>query len=148
MQALTDSSGDDAITGLEIINKARGKLSSVTGDAAYDRVAIYKKSESRGARVVIPPSRSASISRRKPRSTERDKTIRRVNKIGRRRWKKESGYHRQGTVDNAFFRYKSQLGEKLHTRGLAAQKAEVAIACKVLNRMLCLGRPRSVAIAR
>ncbi|MFT4542979.1 MAG: hypothetical protein ACI835_005448 [Planctomycetota bacterium] len=77
-QALTYSSVDDASTGLKIIKKTRGKLSSVTGDAAYDSVAIYKKSESRGARVVIPPSRSASISRRKPRSTERDKTIRRV----------------------------------------------------------------------
>jgi hypothetical protein len=75
---LTDSSGDDAKTGLEIIKKTKGKLSSVAGDAAYDTIAIYKKAGSRGARVVIPPSRSASISRRKPRSTERDKTIRRV----------------------------------------------------------------------
>jgi hypothetical protein len=33
-QVLTDSSGDDAKTGLEIIKKTRGKLSSVTGDAA------------------------------------------------------------------------------------------------------------------
>ncbi|MFT5154758.1 MAG: hypothetical protein ACI841_004766, partial [Planctomycetota bacterium] len=130
-QMLTDSSGDDASTGLKIIKKTRSKLSSVTGDAAYDTVAIYKKAGSRGARVVIPPSKSASISRRRPRSTERDKTISRVNKVGRRRWKKESGYHQQGTVENAFFRYKSQLGGGLHARGLAAQKTEVAIGCKV-----------------
>ncbi len=31
---------------------------------------------------------------------------------------------------------------------LAAQRVEVAIGCKVLNRMLDLGRPRSVAVAR
>ncbi|MFT4542582.1 MAG: hypothetical protein ACI835_005050 [Planctomycetota bacterium] len=147
-QVLTDSSVDDASTGLKIIKKTRGKLSSVTGDAAYDTVAIYKKAGSRGARVVIPPSRSASISRRKPRSTERDKTIRRVNKVGRRRWKKESGYHQQGTVENAFFRYKSMLGDRLHARGLAAQKTEVALGCKVMNRLLDRGRPKSVAIAR
>ncbi|MFT4540867.1 MAG: hypothetical protein ACI835_003327, partial [Planctomycetota bacterium] len=54
--------------------------------------------------------------------------------------------HRQGTVENAFFRYKSQLGDRLHARGLAAQKTEVLIACKVLNRMLQVGKPRSVAI--
>ncbi|MFT4542238.1 MAG: hypothetical protein ACI835_004705 [Planctomycetota bacterium] len=147
-QVLTESTVDDAKTGLKIIKKTRGKLSSVTGDAAYDTIAIYKKAGSRGARVVIPPSRSASISRRKPRSTECDKTVRRVNKIGRRRWKKESGYHWQGTVENAFFRHKSQLGDKLHASGLAAQKTEVAIGCKVLNRLLDLGRPKSVAIAR
>ena len=71
-----------------------------------------------------------------------------MQKIGRRRWKKESGYHRQGTVENAFFRYKTMLGDRLHARGLAAQKTEVAIGCKVLNRMLWLGRPKSVAIPR
>ena len=31
----------------------------------------------------------------------------RVNEVGRRRWKKEAGYHRQAWVENAFFRYKS-----------------------------------------
>ena len=72
----------------------------------------------------------------------------RVAKIGRRRWKKESGYHRQGTVENAICRYKSMLGNRLHARGLAAQKVEAAIACKILNRLLVLGRPRSVALAR
>ncbi len=147
-QVLTDSSGDDANTGLEIIKSVRGKTSTVTGDAAYDTVAIYKQAASRGARVVVPPSMSASVSRRKPRSPERDKTIRKVNRVGRRRWKKESGYHRQGRVENTFFRYKSMLGDRLHARDLRAQEVEATLACKVLNRMLQFGRPRSVAIAR
>ncbi|MFT5288783.1 MAG: IS5 family transposase [Planctomycetota bacterium] len=146
--AMTDSSGDDAKTGLKVIKKTKGELASVTGDAAYDTVAIYEQSASRGARVVVPPARSASVSGGKPRSAERDKTIRRVAQGGRRRWKKESGYHRQGTVENAFFRFKSMLGDRLHARGLAAQKAEVAIGCKILNRLLVLGRPRSKAIVR
>ncbi|MGK0482754.1 MAG: IS5 family transposase, partial [Planctomycetota bacterium] len=132
-QVLTDSAGDGARTGLEVIKKTKGKLTSVTGDAAYDTVAIYDQASSRGARVVVPPTRTASVSGGKPRSEERDKTIRRVAQVGRRRWKKESGYHQQGTVENAFFRYKSMLGDRLHARGLAAQKAEVAIGCKILN---------------
>ena len=147
-QVQTDSSGDDARTGLKVINKTKGKLSSVTGDAAYDTVAIYEQTASRGARVVVPPTRSASVLGGKPRSVERDKTIQRVGKVGRRRWKKEPGYHRQGTVENAFFRYMSMLGDRLHARGLAVQKAEVAIGYKILNRLLCSGRPRSKAIAR
>ncbi len=147
-QVLTDSTGDDTRTGLEIIKKTKGKLASVTGDAAYDTVAIYAQAGARGARVVVPPTRSASVTGGKPRSAERDKTIRRVAQVGRRRWKKESGYHQQGTVENAFFRYKSMLGDRLHARGLAAQKTEVAIGCKILNRLLGLGRPRSVALAR
>ena len=145
---LTDSSGDDARTGLKIIKKTKSKLASVTGDAAYDTVAIYKQAGSRGAKVVVPPSRSASVSRLGPRSAERDKTIRKVEKLGRREWKKRSGYHHQGTAENTFFRYKTILGGKLHARGLSAQKAEVAIGCKILNRMLECGRPKSVAMAR
>ena len=147
-QVLTNSSGDDATTGIEVIKKTKGKLSGVTGDAAYDTVAIYDQAGSRGARVVVPPTRTASVAGGGPRSAERDKTIRRVAQVGRRRWKKESGYHQQGTVENAFFRYKSMLGDKLHARGLAAQKTEVAVGCKILNRLLGLGRPRSVALDR
>ncbi|MFT5200625.1 MAG: hypothetical protein ACI87O_003309, partial [Planctomycetota bacterium] len=93
-QILTDSSGDDAKTGIEIIKRTKGKLSSVTGDAAYDTVAIYNQACSRGAKVVVPPTRSTSVSKRGPRSAERDRTIRKVNKLGRREWKKRSGYHR------------------------------------------------------
>ena len=83
------------------------------------------------------------MSRRKPRSAARDRTIERVNEIGRRRWKKESGYHRQGTVENAFFRYKTIIGGSLRGRHADAQQTETRIACNVLNRMAQLGRPRS-----
>jgi hypothetical protein len=33
-----------------------------------------------------------------------------VKHIGRRQWQKESGYHRQARVENAFFRHKSIIG--------------------------------------
>lgn len=147
-QILTDSSGDDATTGLGIIKATKGELATVTGDAAYDTVGIYTQAGDRGARVVVPPTRSASVSKRRRRSADRDRTLRRVNKVGRRQWKKESGYHRQGTVENTLFCFKPMLGDQFRARGLAAQKTEVAIGCKVLNRMLALGRSRSVAIAR
>ena len=74
----------------------KGNLSSVTGDAAYDTLANYKQAASRGARVVVPPTRSASVSNKGTISAERDRTIRAVEKLGRREWKKEAGYHRQG----------------------------------------------------
>jgi hypothetical protein len=116
---------------------------SIVGDGEWAG-AIYKQAVSRGAKVVVPPTRSASVSKRGLSSAERDRTIRRVEQLGRREWKKRSGYHRQGTLENAFFRYKSML----HAWGLAAQRTEVAVACRVLNRRLQIGRPRSVALAR
>jgi len=66
--------------------------------------------------------------------------------VGRRQWKKESGYHRQGTVENAFFRYKSIIGDRLRARHSKAQEAEALLACNILNRVTELGRPDSYAI--
>ncbi len=60
----------------------------------------------------------------------------------------ESGYHRQGRVENTFFRFKSIVGGRLRARQADAQATEALIACNVLNRMLQLSRPRSVAIPR
>ncbi len=66
--------------------------------------------------------------------------------IGRLRWKKKSGYHRQGTVENAFFRFKSIIGDRLRARHPKAQEAVALLGCNILNRMLQLGRPVSVPI--
>ena len=68
--------------------------------------------------------------------------------MGRRRWKKTSGYHRQARVENAFFRYKSIFGGALRARSPGGQVAEVLVACNVLNQMTDLGRPDSYAIGR
>jgi len=54
--------------------------------------------------------------------------------------------HRQGTVENAFFRYKSIIGDRLRARHSKAQEAETLIACNILNGMTALGRPASYAI--
>jgi IS5 family transposase len=145
---LTDGSADDARTGLEVIDAVPGEIQSITGDAAYDSVAVYDASARRGAEVVVPPFRTAAVSKRRSRSPARDRTIRRVKKVGQRRWKKESGYHRQGRVENTFFRYKAIIGDRLRARDSLAQATEVLLGCNVLNRMLELGGPRSVAIPR
>ncbi len=145
-QVLTDGNADDAMTGLILIDEVGGDIASFTADAAYDTIAIYDAATARGAKVVVPPTRTAAVSRRRPRSTARDRTIKKVKKIGRRRWKNESGYHRQARVENVFFRYKSMIGDRLRARHPKSQEAEAMIACNILNRMTELGRPASNAI--
>ena len=83
-----------------------------------------------------------------PRSVARDRTVKRVQAIGRRRWKKEAGSHRQARVQNVFFRYTSIIGDGLRARSAVGQEAEAVLACTVLNRMRDLGRPASYAIRR
>ena len=75
------------------------------------------------------------------RSPARDQTIMLVKTLGRRRWKQASGYHRQGRVENAFFRYKSIIGDGLRARSPAGQGSEAVLGCAILNRMTALGRP-------
>ena len=127
-QALTDSAVDDASTGIDLIETIASSARTVTADAAYDTLAFYETANTRGTTVVVPPAKTATLSRRNPRSSARDGTIRRISKIGRRRWKKEVGYHRQARVEHAFFRYTSILGDRL--RRLDSRSASCRIgAC-------------------
>ena len=61
--------------------------------------------------------------------------------IGRRRWKKESGYQRQARVESAFSRYKSIIGHGLRARSPTGQGTEAVLACNILNQMTQRGRP-------
>ena len=106
---------------------------SFTADKAYGSSATYRAAKARGAKVVVPPSRKATVpAKRRPPLPERGRAIRRVRNVGRRRWKKESSYHCQGRVENTFYRMKSILGGRLRARHAGPQTTEAVIACKVL----------------
>ena len=143
-EALTGPNVDDAKTAVRVIKKARFRVKAVVGDAAYDSREIYKAAKECGARVVVPPIKNARVSRHAPRA--RNRSVKRIEQIGRLCWKREAGYHRQGKAENAFFRYKSMIGDRLRSRHPDSQKAEVILGCNILNRMFECGRPRSVAI--
>ncbi len=146
-EVLTDGDVNDAKTALDLIDEVKCDVRSITADAAYDTLAIYDAAAARRIEVVVPPSKSATRSRQpRSRSNARDRTIMRVREIGRRQWKKESGYHQQARVENTFFRYKTIVGPRLRARNPESQQAEAIIACNILNRMTALGRPESFAI--
>ncbi len=145
-QALTEPTVDDATTGIDLIETVDDEIARVTADGAYDTVAFYEAAGVRDATVVVPPSKTAKVSRRRRRSRARDRTITDVKTLGRRRWKKEAGYHRQAREENAFFRYKSIIGDRLRARSRGGRVAETVVACHVLNQMTKLGRPESYSI--
>ena len=49
---------------------------------------------------------------------------------------------------NAFFRYKSIIGDGLRARSPAGQGSEAVLGCEILNRMTALGRPTLYRIGR
>ena len=146
--ALTEPTVDAATIGIDLIEPVDDAIARVTADAAYEPVAVYAAAEMRDATVVVPPSKTARASRRRPRSRARDRTITDVRTFGRRRWKQEAGYPLQARVEHAFFRYTSILGDRLRARSRGGRVAESVVACNVLNQMTELGRPESYSIGR
>ena len=146
--ALTDATVDEATTGVELIEAVTDDIASVTADAAYDTVAFYEAAGARGATVVVPPAKTARVSRRRPRSRARDRTIATVKRLGRRWWKQTARYHQQARVENTFFRYKTIIGDGLRARTPGGRAVEALLACNILNAMTAIGRPASYAIGR
>ena len=148
-QALTDATADDARTVVVLIRTVPDAITRLTADGAYDTVAFYEEAAGRGcSTVVVPPAKVSRVSTRRGRSRVRDRTIERIKNIGRRAWEKEVRYHQQARVENAFFRYKSIIGEALRARTSGGQMVESLVACQVLNRMSSLGTPESYRIGR
>ena len=102
VHTLTEETGEDATTALDLLTAVEGPLVRVTADAAYDTVGVYETAGARGATVVIPPAKTATVSGHGPRSPARDRTITLVKQLGRR-----SGRRCQGTIVRAGWRMRS-----------------------------------------
>ena len=62
-------------------------------------------------------------------------------------WQKASGYNRRALAEATIGRFKRVIGDELHSRTDQRQATEINVAVAVLNRMVELGRPKSVRIA-
>ena len=100
------------------------------------------------AAVIVPPRRDAVPSgTAETAPTQRDRHLRSIAERGRLGWQKASGYNRRALAEAAVSRYKRVIGDALRSRTDRRRATEVAIAARVLNRMLELGRPESVRVA-
>jgi hypothetical protein len=71
-----------------------------------------------------------------------------ITERGRLAWQVATGYGQRALIETTMGRYKALIGPRLRARGFAAQQTEVAIGVTVLNRMLAVGRPKSVRCRR
>nr|WP_145144496.1 hypothetical protein [Roseomonas gilardii] len=93
----------------------------------------------------MPPRRNGKPwKRRTTGATERNETLRAIQHLGRRLWKRWSGYHRRSLAETAMSRLK-RLGERLASRDPARQVAEVQIRCAIFNIFNALGMPDTIA---
>ncbi len=127
-------------------------VASVSADGAYNTRAVYEaaheRGEGRAVRVLIPPGRDAQLSLTPSTALrERDRNIRSIRALGRRRWHTQSGCSTRSLVENTVFRYKTIIGRSMRSRTFDGQRVEVQLASKILNTMTRLGMPDSYRVA-
>ena len=147
---LTTSDVDDGSQVEPLLDQITAPLASFIGDGAYDQAGIYSTVAERHpeADVIVPPRSTAVLSDMAENTpTQRDRHLQSIAEHGRIGWQKRSGYNRRALVEASISRFKRVIGPGLRLRTESRRATEVAIAVHALNRMLELGRPKSVRIA-
>ena len=147
---LTDNATDDAQVVPALLDQVEGEIAAVGADGAYDKRKVYRELTGRQMVPIIPPQRNARIWQHgncKAPPHPRDEALRYIRRHGRKKWKRDSGYHRRSKAENAMYRYKTIFGSSLWARTLENQQVEAQIKSRVLNRMTHLGMPESYAAA-
>lgn len=140
--AVTDSGTREKEELPGLLDQVEGPISQVSTDGAYDFMTCYDAIAEREARAVVPP-RSNAVIWGNGAMDARDANLRRIYEIGRKAWKRESGYHRRSLVETGIFRLKRIFGNLLSTRLLDHQRCDVRMRCAALNTMTALGMPVS-----
>lgn len=119
----------------------------MTADGAYDHSHCYDEIEQRGASAVIPPRKDAVIWQHgncQAPPHPRDENLRYIRRHGRKKWKRDSNYHRRSLAENTMFRLKAIFGGKLRSRKFDNQAVELFVQCAALNHMIQIAKPNSI----
>ena len=71
----------------------------------------------------------------------RNERVQSILDLGRKRWKRTRGYHKRRLAETGMARFKRILGMHLPARSWEGQQTEARIGCRILNRMIHLGKP-------
>jgi hypothetical protein len=144
---LTASDVDDGSQVEPLLDQIAVPLASFIADGAYDQAGINGTIGKRhpGADVIVPP-RSTAVPSDMAESTptQRYRHLQSIAEHGRMGWQKRSGYNQRALVEASISRFKRVIGDALRSRTDRRRATEIAIAVSALNRMLELGRPKSV----
>lgn len=133
-----------------MLRQIPGSIYQVSADGAYDRRICYEALKQRGIVAAIPPQKNAKIWQHGNADSpplSRDENLRRIRKIGREQWKQEINYHRRSKAENAVFRLKTILTDRISARRFSGQIVQLLLRCKILNKMMLLGMPQTEIVA-
>lgn len=134
----------------DILEGIEDEISQVSTDGAYDTNSCYEQIQQREAQAIIPPRKNAKIQQHgncKAPTLARDENLRAIRRMGRKKWKRESGYHRRSIAETTMFRLKCIFGGSLSSRQFDNQAVELFLQCAALNRMIQICKPQSYIVA-
>lgn len=139
---LTGNNKGDAEMAEQMLGKLPCRVKSARGDGAYDASRFRKKVHDKGGIYIVPPPRDAVYkgTAEEGWKQERYDAIAAIHgfggdDVGRRLWKKCSGYYERSLAETAMFRIKRMFGGRLKARSIGAQKTEVICKFMIINRM-------------
>jgi hypothetical protein len=141
----------DAEALTDILPNIPGQIEQVSVGGTYDQRKCYDVLSQRRARAVIPSRKGAKIWQHANTKAERHvryENLRRIRKVGRREWKRESNYHRRSLAETTIFRFKTIFGDRVRTRVVENQFKELSLKTAILNRITHLGMPDSYKVER
>lgn len=119
-------------------------VANVGKDGTYNTKGYHATTTQRGAQAVIRPRKNATPWRQtRERADARNEALRSCQRLGRRIWKKWSGYHRRSLEETKMHCFK-RLGERVMARTFECQVTELHVRVALLNRFTQLGRPATV----
>ena len=133
----------------DLLDQVEEEIEQVSGDGSYDKRNCYEAIKKRKARAAIPPRKDAKIWQHGNSNKEklsRDENLRRIRKVGRKKWKRESKYHRRSLAETGVYRLKTIFGERVSARKFEGQGVQMLVRCAALNKMTHLGMPDSYAL--
>ena len=149
VHTLTEATGDDATTALDLLTAVEGPLVRVTADAAYDTVAVYETAADAGCDGRHPTGQDGDRLWPRPAVARAGSN----DHVGEAARPAPVGRRRPGTIVRAGWRTRSfatsPSSEMAFAPGVQLGRGvEVVLGCEILNRMTALGRPVSYRIGR
>jgi hypothetical protein len=147
---VTEAKVDDAEMVDHLLKPIDRPVESAAADGAYDKRKVYRVLGPRTGRILIPPRSNARIWKHGNSAgppLPRDENLRHIRRVGRKAWKRESGYHMRSLAETGVYRLKAIFGDRLASRRSEGQVAEGAIRGRALNIMTRLGMPQSERVA-
>jgi hypothetical protein len=150
---LTSHLTSDSATMETLLNEIESPIDTVLADGAYDQPSVYQAltahQDKHGNGVVIKSVIPPNLGFRAEMPDDSKLRIDNIRLLeqGRKRWQKNTDYGRRAKAENAMYRYKAIIGNKLKSRSFVNQKTESKVAINILNIMTKLGRPSAKKIA-